>query len=179
MPNFTRNSSDLKELGQVGITEQNQYQIYNIPMKFVNKLIHGGPVQFFIDLFHTVNQWRRYTGLSNKSSCHVSCMRNVLSMLRNVPCVLRNAQGVLCNVPSVLRNIPDVLHTIMYESFWTLIRVSPVRVPAKMFFFWPRDLDLSPMTLIFRVDLDLTLIHPCVKFHDSRTIGSTFIGLKP
>ncbi len=30
--------------------------------KFVNKLIQ---CNFVIDLFHTVNQWRRYTGLIN------------------------------------------------------------------------------------------------------------------
>ncbi len=40
-------------------------KIYDVPMKFVNKLIHGGQCNFVIDLFHTVNQWQRYTGLTN------------------------------------------------------------------------------------------------------------------
>ncbi len=32
------------------------YKIYDVPMKFVNKLIHGGQCNFVIDLFHTVKK---------------------------------------------------------------------------------------------------------------------------
>ncbi len=63
----------------------------------------GGQCDFVIDLFHTVNQWQKYTGLTNK-------LRNIPGVLRNILSVLRNIPGVLRNVISALHNVPDVLH---------------------------------------------------------------------
>ncbi len=44
--------------------------------------------------------------------------------------------------------------------------------------FWPHDLDLWPMTLIFKVNQDLIYVNPWLKFGDLRTIGSAVIPLK-
>ena len=49
---------------------------------------------------------------------------------------LRNIPGVLHNILSVLRNVPGVFIHVSLEC-------------PEMVTFWPRDLDIWPMTLIF------------------------------
>ncbi len=45
--------------------------------------------------------------------------------------------------------------------------------------FWPRDLDLWPMTLIFKVNPGSFKVDPWTKFREPRAIGFAFTALKP
>ncbi len=83
-------------------------KIYDVAMKFVNKLIHGGQCASVIDLFNVLApcQW----GSDPDSYPHkLIVLCNILSVLHNVPGVLCNVLGVLLNAISVLRNVLSML----------------------------------------------------------------------
>ncbi len=139
-------------------------------MKFASKLIHGGQVHL----------------------CHTHCIHVALASQYSVSCITLwlpkiimtavmtmsvISMHVMCYAmskmtsPSIARSV-GMLPTLAVHVFPSLyILLNHVLEPS--------DLDLWPMTLIFRVDPGIIKMHPCAKFHDPGFIGLGFRGLTP